>query len=126
MDTASLYRTQFIPVILGTDREGRALSRALFRRYGTLSHLLGARPPLLCRLLPWSIYHPTALFPDMTLMALHDLAAEITEADRTPLLYLTEHAAAALPHDTLAALESDYIVLRPSDEPPYCTGGRTT
>lgn len=123
MDTSSLYRTQFVPVILGTDHEGRHLCRTLFRRYGTLSHLLGTRLPFLYRLLPWVVYHSIENYPDMTLLALKDLATEITEADRTPLLYVTAHAAAELPPDTLAALETDYIVLRPSDEPPYCTGG---
>ena len=121
MNANEWYRDQFVPVILGTDREGRQLARTLFRNYGAVSHLLCERRSPWLRFIPWLICHPISS-SDVTQLALQDLAADIIATDRTPLLYITPGAASCLSPDALTALEASFILCQNPDD-PFCQIG---
>lgn len=113
METTELYRTQFVPVILGSGIHARKTARRLFWKYGLSSHLLATHIPLAARLCPWVICHKltSPVSSELTLLALTDLAAEIEAADRTPLLCLGGHES-PLSDEIMSALESNYILCR--------------
>lgn len=118
MQTTELYRTQFVPVILGAGIRARKTARRLFWKYGLSSHLLATHIPLAARLCPWVICHKltSPVSSELTLLALTDLAAEIEAADRTPLLCLGV-SEPPLSDKFLSLLESNYILYRDNELP---------
>ena len=108
MNGTEQLSSQFIPVILGSKRGART-ARRLFWRHGLCSHLFAVRPTLLHRLTPWLVCHRLPSSPELSVLALCELAAEIEAADRTPLLYLCKDAP-PLEGEQLRLLEGRYII----------------
>ena len=113
---------QYLPslfscVMLGDDRTTRRLARRLFWKYNLTSQLLCRRPSLISRLTPWLTVHrlPHQAGDDICTLALRHMAAESQACDRQPLLLLSEEARFLLSADSLARLESSYLICREDD-----------
>ena len=101
-------------VMLGDGRSTRRLARRLFWKYNLTSHLLSSRFGLFCRLTPWIIHHrlPEGATDDIATLALRHLAAELGTYDRQPILLLGERTVEVLSKESLARLESCYLICR--------------
>jgi hypothetical protein len=101
-------------VMLGDGRSTRRLARRLFWKYNLTSHLLSSRFGLFCRLTPWIIHHrlPEGATDDIATLALRHLAAELGAYDRQPILLLGERTVEVLSKESLARLESCYLICR--------------
>ena len=112
--TPELFRMQYVPVVLGADQMGLRLARSLFSRFGASSHLLdGALSPL-HRLTPWLICHslPKNCSSDIVLMALRDVAGDIEQGDKTPLLFVSDRYRAFGAPPYADELEAYYLIVQ--------------
>ena len=117
--TPEQFRMHYVAVILGAGRQGLRLARDLFSRFGATCHVVDSSLSPLYRLVPWLTCHslPSNCSPDVTLMALHDLAAEIEQNDRTPLLFVTASRVPFSPEQYTDELGAHYLIAHSPDEP---------
>lgn len=122
MNDAARASAQFIPVTVGS-KHGARTAKRLFWQHGLSSHLFTPHITLFHRLTPWLICHRLPASPDLAVLALCDLAAEIEAADRIPLLYLCDDAP-LLDQEKIRHLESCYILCRQVNPPIMQQGGQ--
>ncbi len=112
MSVTGSLSPQFAPVILGSGPQNARIALRLFRQYGLVSHMIAPRISLFCRLTPWLICHTlTVSATELIVHALLDLAAEIEESGRTPLLYLGNGTPPFTPM-AISTLETAFILYR--------------
>ncbi len=104
-------------VMLGDGRTTRRLARRLFWTYNLTSHVLSPHKDIFSRVTPWIIHHrlPEGATDDIATLALRHLAAELGSYDRQPILVLSLHAEDMLSEESLARLESCYLICREND-----------
>jgi len=109
--------TLFSCVMLGDGRHVRRLARRLFWKYNMPTLLLCNRLSMVSRLTPWLLIRrlPREAGDSICTLALRHLAAEIQACDRQPLLLLDEQTPPLLSADSLARLESCYLICREDD-----------
>jgi hypothetical protein len=104
-------------VMLGDGRGTRRLARRLFWTYHLTSHVLSPRKDILSRVTPWVIHHrlPEGATDEIATLALRHLAAELQGYDRQPILVLSPRVEDMLSEESLARLESCYLLCREND-----------
>jgi hypothetical protein len=104
-------------VMLGDGRATRRLACRLFWTYHLTSHVLSPRKDILSRVTPWVIHHrlPEGATDEIATLALRHLAAELQGYDRQPILVLSPRVEDMLSEESLARLESCYLLCREDD-----------
>ena len=114
--TPEQFRHQYAPVVLGAGRRGRRVARQLFATFGAATHMVDAHSSLWCRLTPWLSCHalPAHCSPALVLLALTDLASQIEQREKTPLLFICDSSLSHNVSEFLEELERHFLVV--SDE----------